>query len=66
MQYRIVKNEEELEAYAYPQPFSLAYTDEALIQKNSFPYSEEGRVQAIEWLEQVYEAGKETWPEGLS
>ena len=50
-----------LEAFAWPEPFSLKHTNEALIEREEFSYSEEGRSEAIRWLEERYEARKGSW-----
>lgn len=43
-----------LEALVWPEPFNLEHTDEAFVEQKEFPFSDEGRTQAIEWLEERY------------
>ncbi len=65
MRYLLKKEEEEgetkLVAVTWPQPYSYATSPvESQISAN-FPFSEEGRREAIAWLEKQYEAKKEIW-----
>ena len=50
-----------LEVFAWPEPFNLEHTPEALVEREEFPVSEEGRAEAIKWLEERYDARKEYW-----
>ena len=38
-------------AYAWPEPLCFAKTDPSLIVSCDFPLTQEGKLQAVEWLE---------------
>ena len=61
MRYRIEKDKEEnsLKVSVWPEPFSYEKTDEKLIRKESFEFSEEGKESAVAWLNKVHE--QEDW-----
>ena len=45
----------ELEAVVWPEPLNLEHTEERLIQTECFSLSEQGREDAIEWLNRQYQ-----------
>lgn len=56
--------EEEVSVLAgtiWPEPWAKEYTDPALHIKKTFPFTEEGRKQAAEWLETTYNSDEERW-----
>ena len=59
MRYRIKKAgekpDEVLEAYVWQKPYSFAATPKEEIISDTFPLSEEGRLQLVDWLKQMYE-----------
>ena len=65
MRYRLKAagegDEAVLEAIIWPEPFILEHTDEELSEKKEFPFSEEGREEAIAWLNERYASRKEFW-----
>lgn len=65
MRYRIKKAgekpDEVLEAYVWQKPYSFAATPKEEIISDTFPLSEEGRLQLVDWLKQMYEKDKERW-----
>ena len=65
MRYRIKKvgekPDEVLEAYVWQKPYSFAATPKEEIISDTFPLSEEGRLQLVDWLKQMYEKDKERW-----
>ncbi|HIX14355.1 MAG TPA: GNAT family acetyltransferase [Candidatus Hungatella pullicola] len=61
MRYRVKKEEEGLEAVVYPEPFCFEATSEEKKTRKMFPFSEEGRQQVIDWLNEQYEERKEEW-----
>lgn len=76
MRYRIIKQKEVkndegeviqptgLQVYIWPEPFSFEKTDEALKQSRLFPFSEEGKVQAVEWMNDMHASGD--WKPGFT
>lgn len=61
MRYRIVKREEELEVYIWPQPYNYENTDDEAKQVKQFSFSEEGVHEAVDWLNERYEEDKVKW-----
>lgn len=61
MRYRINKVEEGLEAAVYPEPYCYEATPEEQKIKMIFPFSEEGRQQAVDWINQQYEEKLSIW-----
>lgn len=61
MRYRVKKEGENLEACVYPQPYCYEATPEEEKHKASFPFSEEGRIQAVEWILEQYYGEEENW-----
>lgn len=65
MRYRIIRKEQEetkelvLFAGVYPKPYCWEETDEDKKQTKEFEFSDEGRLQMIEWLNQKIEEFKE-------
>lgn len=50
-----------LSVACWKEPYSFEATPEEKKTYEQFPLTEEGRLQAIEWLEQEYEAHIEEW-----
>lgn len=61
MRYRLKKEEAGLEVTVYPEPYCYEATPEEQKTKEVFPFSEEGREQAVEWINQQYEEKMEIW-----
>ncbi|MFR3728984.1 GNAT family acetyltransferase [Lacrimispora sp.] len=61
MRYRINKVEEGLEAAVYPEPYCYEATPDEQKIKMIFPFSEEGRQQAVDWINQQYEEKLSIW-----
>lgn len=61
MRYRINKVEEGLEAVVYPEPYCYEATPDEQKTKMIFPFSEEGREQAVDWINQQYEEKLTIW-----
>lgn len=54
MRFRLSKEEEQLQATVYPEPYSWEYTPKEQKEPQFFPFSEEGLDQAVAWLNQKY------------
>ena len=50
-----------LQAVVWPEPKALAHTPEELLEEKAFPWSEEGRTEAIDWLNERYESRRQLW-----
>lgn len=76
MRYRIIKQKESkndegevlkplgLLVVLWPEPFSFEKTDDDLKQSRLFPFSQEGKEQAVDWMNEMYAAGD--WKEGFT
>lgn len=62
MRYQVKKRAKNLmkfsEAYVWQKPYSFAATPKEEIISDTFPLSEEGRLQLVDWLKQMYEKDK--------
>lgn len=47
--------------YVYPEPWCFEQTPEDQRESASFPLSDEGLDQAVEWLWERFESEKERW-----
>lgn len=55
MRFRLAKEGDELQATVYPEPYSWDATPQEQKESGTFPLSEEGIRQAVEWLNQMYQ-----------
>lgn len=53
-------------AYVWPGPKCFAKTPEEAIVSKEFPYSNEGKEEAAEWISNQYETRKAEWDEVVS
>ena len=61
MRYRINKEEEGLLVTVYPQPYCYGATPDEKKTKAVFPFSEEGREQALEWINEQFTEKQDLW-----
>lgn len=61
MRYMLRKEGEKLEVTIWPEPFSYQATKQELKQSNEFEFSNEGKEQALDWVNKQYEQQKELW-----
>ncbi len=54
-----------MEVTIWPQPYNFEKTEDDKKEKKEFPFSEEGRVQVVEWLNEQYLLQKSRWDEAL-
>ena len=52
-----------LEALVWPGPYDEKDTKEEMIQRQEFPCTQEGRADAVSWLNEMYEKGGSTFSE---
>lgn len=57
------KGEATLETTVWKGPFAFDTTTEEKITKE-FPFTEEGRLELVEWLNAMYETDKDKWKTG--
>ena len=61
MRYRLKNQDDKLIAYVWPGPYAFDATDPEKIVHNEFEFTDEGRDQAIDWLNLCYEERKNEW-----
>lgn len=61
MRYRVSKEGEEFLAAVYPQPYCYEVTPEEQKIKAVFPFTEDGRIKVVEWINQQYEENRLLW-----
>lgn len=61
MRYRVWKEEELFLTAVYPEPFCYEATPEEKKTRAEFPFTEEGREQAVEWINEQYESNRPLW-----
>jgi hypothetical protein len=62
MRYRLImlpkgkkENEEDLlEVCVWPEPFAEAFTEEEKKSYNTFPFTEEGKEEAVKWINEQH------------
>lgn len=76
MRYRIIKQKavkdddgntvqpEGFQVVLWPEPFSFEKTDDTLKTVQLFPFSEEGKQQAVNWMNEFWKAGE--WKIGFT
>lgn len=73
MRYRIQKDKDGdgddstdcLKVYAWPGPYIFDVTPDEQKVSASFPFSDEGRKQVVDWLNDLYESRKNEWPKDI-
>jgi hypothetical protein len=61
MRYRVKKEEEELSAVVYPEPYCYEATPEEQKIRAAFPFTEEGRGEVVDWINGQYEEKRLVW-----
>lgn len=59
--FRCDESKETFTVFVYPEPWSFEKTPDEKKQSASFPMSDEGMEQAIDWLWERYNADKDAW-----
>lgn len=65
MRYRIEKVEEEFLVTIWPEPYNFETTGEEEKETRQFAFSEEGREEMVQWLNQCYLKRQTVWEEAL-
>ena len=63
MRYCVYSSDDSLKACCWPGPFAMHKTDRSLFVEESFPFSDEGRKQAADWLNGQFTAREEFYKE---
>jgi hypothetical protein len=63
MRYRVSKEEDAFEAVVYPEPYGYDATPEEDKTRTSFPFTEEGRGQVVDWINEQYDSRRALWDE---
>lgn len=68
MRYELVKEKEETKflATVWPGPYAHDATPDEKKTTQVFPFDEDGRKDAIDWLNEQYEKNINEWKQGLS
>ena len=53
-------------AYAWPGPYIFSNTPDEKKVSARFPFSDEGRHQVVDWLNDLYECRKDEWPRSIT
>lgn len=61
MRYLFQKQEEELVLTIWPEPYCFEKTPEEKKTVSKFEFTEEGKLQAIDWMNHQYETRKLEW-----
>ena len=56
MRFKIQKVEDEFQVWIWPGPYIFDLTPEEKKLQNHFPFTIEGRNQAVDWINEQYEA----------
>lgn len=48
--------------WIWPGPYIFDLTDDSLKREKTFPFSEEGKKLAVDWINEEYEANIKYWP----
>lgn len=61
MRYRFAKQEEKLVVSIWPEPYCFEKTAEERKTSKEFAFSEDGKLSAINWMNEEYENRKTEW-----
>ena len=61
MQYRVTKEEDGLLAVVFPGPYNFSSTAEEEKEYKTFPFTDEGCKEIINWLNERYKTLQEKW-----
>ena len=69
MRYRMYRGEDGesgavMEVTIWPEPYCFEKTDDSQKQTAQFALTEEGKREAVEWLNRQYEEQKDRWERG--
>lgn len=63
MRYLIKKDEDVFIATIWPGPYNFASTPDEQKTVASFPFTEEGKQQVVDWMNEQWKSRQDEWPE---
>lgn len=63
MRYLIKKDEDVFIATIWPGPYNFASTPDEQKTVASFPFTEEGKKQVVDWMNEQWKSRQDEWPE---
>lgn len=63
MRYLIKKDEDVFIATIWPGPYNFASTPDEQKTVASFPFTEEGKQQVVDWMNEQWKSRQGEWPE---
>jgi len=61
MRFRLAKVGDEIEVAIWPEPYSYMKTREEMIQRKNFPLTQEGKDDAVTWMNEQHKEQKQLW-----
>ena len=65
MRYRMAKDKDEIFVTIWPEPFNFFKTAEEKKQNKKFPLTNEGKDEAVAWMNEQYAKEKQLWDMAL-
>lgn len=66
MRYKLSKAGDNIKACIWPEPYNFITTREELKQYKEFPLTEEGKDEAVDWMNLQVDEQAELWKSALS
>ena len=57
-----VKGDPIFHVWVWPGPYIFDLTDDALKIESTYPFSDEGKQQAVDWINEQFEKNAKLWP----
>lgn len=65
MRYQLMKDKDDIEVTIWPEPYNYLKTPEEQKQHIHFPLTNEGKEEAINWMNEQYQAQNALWKHAL-
>lgn len=62
MRFLITKEDELFHAWIWPGPYIFDLTDDSLKTDKTFPFTDEGKKECVDWINETYETRIKEWP----
>lgn len=66
MRYKLSKSGDNIKVCIWPEPFNFISTKEELKQYNEFPLTEEGKDEAVDWLNTQVDDQAALWESAIN
>ena len=66
MRYVLRRSGDEIEVCIWPEPYNFLRTADELKQFKNFPLNDEGKEEAVKWINAQYDDQSELWKKALS